>query len=309
MALLFGFLGSVVEVALLITFLHKLLLGLLRVFRPEIPRMRAVGRLLGWMGFFWVQHRTGLTVFRNGKFIRLLSAPDGHLWHHIWPHLQGDRIGPDIELAPSFVPQVYENLPASLTPGLLEQMSGGRHLPLPPRMGRPVNVTVKLIVGYHFKPQNGTYIDAVEKAIYRSTAERNQMVCNLLRPELERITARLNPIDIRLRFADDFITAELKERTAPRLIGLGYELLSVEIDSITLPDSFETMFVANQELLRQSLIDYSPDDLARMLAAQLGHGLRSGAEAVTTTNLDSVLGRSLRLSPPRPEPGKRRHQG
>ena len=235
--------------------------------------------LLKELGFYFVRHRRALTVFRRGVFLHLLESPHGHRWHHFSPRLGRQEAGPEIDLSPSFVPAEYANIPTSMSVSLAEQLRGQGQIQALHEPGRPVTITLNLIIGYFFRPQNGTLRDAFEMAIRRSREERNQSVSALLRPHLERITGRLSPIDIKLRIADDYIKSQLVE-LAQRLKALGYEVISAEIDSITLPDSLETAFMANQELLRQSVNNYSSSDLARMLATQLGQGLRSGVEAM-----------------------------
>lgn len=243
---------------------------------------------LNRLGFYRVRHRKALTVFRKGAFISVLEAPHGHLWHHIWPRLRRDECGPEIDVGPTFHLCEYENVPTSLGMSLPERLRGQGQIISPP-MGRPVNAKIKLLIGYYFKPQHGTIEDAVEKAIHLGLAKRNEQVCNLSRPTLERLTGLLSPIDLRLRLSDSIIIEGLKKILPDKLKILGYEVLSVEINTIELPDTLETAFIANQELLRQSIRGYSPDDLARMIATQMGQGMRTGAETVATTSFDPVF--------------------
>lgn len=260
---------------------------------------------LNRLGFYLIPHLTARTVFRKGKFIGVIDAPDGHRWQHISPRHR-DELGPDFSLSPSFTVPVYEKLPTTLGVSLPEKLRGdGSVIPLAGR-GRPVEIGMKLVLGYFFKPQEGIASGgprgAIEAAIKKSVDERNKAVSMLCHPDLEKITGVLNPIDIRLRLADTIIIEQLKHEMVNSLKGLGYQLFAVEIETVSLPETLETIFIANQEILRRSIEGYSRDDLAKMITTQLGFGLRTGASSLTTGNFDPLIDQSVRLDHQPPPP-------
>ncbi|MBI5712290.1 MAG: hypothetical protein HZC38_02515 [Chloroflexi bacterium] len=260
---------------------------------------------LNRLGFYLIPHLTARTVFRKGKFVNVIDAPDGHRWQRISPRHR-DELGPDFSLSPSFTVPIYEKLPTTLGVSLPEKLRGaGGVIPLAGR-GRPVDIGMKLVLGYFFKPQEGIASGgprgAIENAINKSVQERSKTVGILCHPALEKITGVLNPLDIRLRLADTIIIERLKHEMVDSLKRLGYQLFAVEIETVVLPETLETIFIANQEMLRQSIEGYSRDDLAKMITTQLGFGLRTGASSLTTGNFDPLIDQSVRLDNQPPPP-------
>lgn len=251
------------------------------------------------MGFCHVKHRTALTVFRKGQFIRLLAAPSGHRWHHYWRQ-KGETVGPTLDLRPAHFALAYDNIPTSLTPSLAERLRGaaGQTAQPPlPALQRPVAIGVRLTVQYVFEPQAESKADYVEILIEGGQALREKTLFERLRPHLERITSQLNPIDLRLRVAESYLASQLLHR-AQALREWGLWVQQVELESVTLPDTLETMFVANQELLRQNIQHYTPEELSRMLAVQLGQGLRAGGDVQSAVPLGPLVQNSLNAPPP-----------
>jgi hypothetical protein len=131
-----------------------------------------------------------------------------------------------------------------------------------------------------------------------SASERNIKVQSSARPELERVTGTLNPIDVRLRRVDSDIVTKVKDALTPKLQLLGFRLTKVDVEEVSLPEQFEAQFVANLELLRQSVRDYSPEELSRMMVAQMGEGLKQGPPTLSDLNLNPLVARGLQSGQP-----------
>jgi hypothetical protein len=273
--------GGLVELVLRILWLDNVLLWLLEITGTS---KRSLGegmyRFLNWLGFYEVEHRTALPIFKRGKYIRSLEAAEGDKWHHLWPRLSYEQVGQEYTLRISQFPAEFDNLPTTIGEG------------------RPVPIRMKLTLGYAFEPQNGTVPDAVERMLAMSASERNIKVQSSARPELERVTGTLNPIDVRLRRADADISTRLKDALTPKLQLLGFRLTKVDVEEISLPEQFEAQFVANLELLRQSVRDYSPEELSRMMVAQMGEGLKQGPPTLSDLNLNPLVARGLQSGQP-----------
>jgi hypothetical protein len=273
--------GALVELLMRILWLDNVLLWLLEITGTSKRGMgEGAYRFLNWLGFYEVEHRTALPVFKRGKYIRSLEAEEGDKWRHLWQRLDYERVGQEYTLRISQFPAEFEGLPTTIGEG------------------RPVPIRLKLTLGYAFEPQKGTVPDAVEKMLQMSPGERNIKVQSSARPELERVTGTLNPIDVRLRRADADISTRLKDALTPKLQLLGFRLTKVDVEEISLPEQFEAQFVANLELLRQSVRDYSPEELSRMMVAQMGEGLKQGPPTLSDLNLNPLVARGLQSGQP-----------
>jgi len=233
---------------------------------------RWLARILKWWGIHWVRHRTAYTVHQYDKFIRLMDAPDGNRWQRLRRH---EVLGSEISLRPTYLPCSYDNLPTSLGEG------------------RPVGISMTITVGYYFEPQNGTLPDAVERAIEVGQAGRNNQVTFLTRPALERITGGLNPIAVKLRQNDREIADRLVADLNRTLPALGLRVISALVNEVHLPKKLETELAAQIEHYRQSIEDYTPDDLARLMVIQMSEGMRKGTSHLRSPDIDPILVRSM----------------
>src|SRR5512135_459989 len=159
------------------------------------------GDILHALGFHWVHHRMAVTIWRRGKFLYLLDAPDGHRWQHYWRILHGENAGSEISLTARMVTVEYTNLPTTLGPD------------------RPMSVGMRLMISYLFAPQafpNATR-DFVENQAKAGPSGRDDTIRKFCRPELERLLGELNPIGVRLRYTDQALQQLLQERLGQRL--------------------------------------------------------------------------------------------
>jgi hypothetical protein len=241
-------------------------------------RVRSIFRsILNMFGFCWIHHRTALTVFRRGKFLYVLEAPDGHRWQHYWAFLNDERAGPVISLTPTLVTAHYDNIPTSLGPG------------------RPISIGMRLMISYLFEPQSFPDASAefVEGQIQGGPPARDETLRKFCRPELERLMGELNPIEVRLRQRDPHIREMLQARLRERVRPVAFRIIMADIEEVILPPKLETELTANLELLRQSVHDYTPTDLARIATAKMSEGWGKGNPPITTANVDPIVRRSM----------------
>ena len=238
---------------------------------------RFVRGLLNGLGFYWLHHRMAVTIWQRGKFLYALEAPAGHRWQHYWHILNGEEAGPEISLTPRLVAVSYGNLPTTLG------------------SDRPISVSMRLMVSYLFEPQafpNASF-DFVEAQIRNSPEARDEAVRRFCRPELERLLGELNPIEVRLRYKDQELRQVLQERLGNRLSSIAFRIMMVDIEEIILPLELETEIVANLELLRQSIRNYTPADIARVVTTRMSEGMRQGNSPLAEVNIDPIIRRSM----------------
>jgi hypothetical protein len=259
-------------------FLESITLFVVDHLFPDGDHLRSIPRsLLNAFGFYWVLHRTALTVFRRGKFLYVLEAPDGHRWQHLWRLLHDESAGPVIGLTPTLVTVQYNNIPTSLG------------------AGRPISIGMRLMISYLFEPQSFPDASAefVEQQIQGGPPVRDEALRKFCRPELERLMGELNPIEVRLRQRDPHIRKMLQARLSARVRPVAFRIIMADIEEIVLPPQLETELTANLELLRQSVHDYTPTDLARIATAKMSEGWGKGNPPITTANVDPIVRRSM----------------
>lgn len=238
---------------------------------------RFFGGLLSALGFYWVHHRMAVTIWRRGKFLYILDAPDGHRWQHYWRILHSERTGSEISLTSRLVTVEYTNLPTTLGPD------------------RPISLSMRLMISYLFEPQAfpNAQRDFVEGHIRGGPGGRDEAIRKFCRPELERLLGELNPIGVRLRYTDQDLRKLLQDRLGQRLSTIAFRIMMVDIEEVTLPPELETEVTANLEMLRQSIQNYTPADLARVVTARMSEGMSKGSVPYTEVNIDPVLRRGL----------------
>jgi hypothetical protein len=238
---------------------------------------RFVRGLLNGLGFYWLHHRMAVTIWRRGKFLYVLEAPAGHRWQHYWHILNEEEAGPEISLTPRLAAVSYGNLPTTLG------------------SDRPISVSMRLMVSYLFEPQAfpNASPDFVEAQIRNSPEARDESVRRFCRPELERLLGELNPIEVRLRYTDQVLRQVLQERLGSRLSSIAFRILMVDIEEVILPPELETEIVANLELLRQSIRNYTPADIARVVTARMSEGMRQGHSPLAEVSIDPIIRRSM----------------
>jgi hypothetical protein len=242
---------------------------------------RFFGGILSALGFYWVHHRMAVTIWRRGKFLYLLDAPDGHRWQHYWRNLNSENAGPEISLTARLVTVEYTNLPTTLG------------------SDRPISVRMRLMISYLFEPQAfpNAARDFVEGQIRAGPGGRDETVRKFCRPELERLLGELNPIEVRLRYTDQVLRQLLQDRLGQRLSTIAFRIMMVDIEEVALPPELETEVVANLEMLRQSIRHYTPADLARVVTARMSEGMSKGSLPYTEMNIDPVIRRSMGEEP------------
>ncbi len=256
--------------------------------------------ILHALGFYWVHHRMAVTIWRRGKFLYLLDAPDGHRWQHYWRILHDENAGSEISLTARMATVEYTNLPTTLG------------------LERPMSVGMRLMISYLFEPQafpNATR-DFVENQMKAGPSGRDDTIRKFCRPELERLLGELSPIEVRLRITDQKLRELLQDRLGQRLSSIAFRIMMVDIEEVTLPPELETEVAANLEMLRQSIQNYTPADLARLITARMSEGMSKGSAPYTEMNIDPILRRSMgeepgpvidaapggNLPPPQPSP-------
>lgn len=235
------------------------LLALIELLDVDGDHMWSIGRrLLNRLGFYWVHHRTALTVWRRGKYLYLLDAPSMHRWCHKLNWMSGEEIGPEITLKPTQIPARYDNIHTTLGAG----------------PGRPISIGLRLLISYFFEPQAAPEAnpDFVEGHLKGGPQLCEATIKRVARAPLERIVGNFSPLDISLHWAEEPITTALREDMNKTLKNIALRVTSITIDEVFLPEELETMVIANQELLRQSIARYTPVELAQIAVSKMSQG-------------------------------------